>query len=168
MKRLNYRYPLALAITASIVAGPVSGRSAPEHHLWQDKRTFEAYSKTARSITGSIGLSGHRDFATPGSKMTITFGNGKKIQLTSLGASWRQWDDVDNKNVTAEVFKMARDPGKLLNGNTLCGDGARYIVFHESISNGNSLLSVAVFDSSKEPKDIHSPGLCGTFNFFTN
>ncbi|PRD43132.1 hypothetical protein C5748_13070 [Phyllobacterium phragmitis] len=165
MMALQHRYPLALAIAASLLSGPVLAQSAIEHHVWQDKRKFEPYSRTAESITGAIRLSGNNQFATPGSKMTITFGNGKKAQLTSVGASWRQWDDVDGKKVTAEVFKVAKDPGTLLNGNTLCGKAAKYLVFHESLSFGASLLGVAVFEGSKEPKDINSPGLCGTFNY---
>jgi hypothetical protein len=162
---LQHRYQLALAIAASIASGPVLAQSAIEHHVLQDARKFEPYSRTAESITGAIRLSGNKDFATPGSKMTVTFGNGKKAQLTSVGASWRQWDDVDDKKVTAEVFRIAKDPGTLLNGNTLCGKAAKYLVFHESSSFGASLLGVAVFEGSKQPKDINSPGLCGTFNY---
>lgn len=161
----QFRYPLSLAVAASVAAGPVFAQSAIEHHVWQDARKFEAYSRTAESITGAIKLSGNKVFAVPGSKMTITFGNGKTAQLTSVGASWRQWSDIDDKKVTAEVFKVAKDPGKLLHGNTLCGKAARYIVFHESLSFGSSLLGVAVFEGSKQPKDINSPGLCGTFNY---
>lgn len=65
--------------------------------------------------------------------MTITFGNGKKVDLTSVGASWRQWDETDDKKATAAVFKLSRDPGALRNGNALCGDPksdpARYSCF---------------------------------------
>lgn len=165
MMALEYGLLVAFALAASVVAGPVFALSAIEHHVWQDSRKFEAYSRTAESITGDIKLSGNPKFASPGSKMAITFANGKKAQLTSVGASWRQWSDIDDKKVTAEVFKLAKDPGTLLNGNTLCGKAARYIVFHESSSFGASLLGVAVFEGSKEPKDINSPGLCGTFNY---
>ena len=160
----KHRLLAAFTLAASIAAGPVLAQSAIEHHVWQDKRKFEAYSRTSESITGPIKLSGNPEFATPGSKMTITFGNGQKAELTSVGASWSQWDDVDDDKVTAEVFKVTKDPGKLLNGNTLCGKAARYIVFHESMSFGTSLLGLAVFEG-KEPKDINSPGLCGTFNY---
>lgn len=164
----QYKYPLALAIAASIATGPILAQSAIEHHVWQDARKFEPYSRTAESITGAIRLSGNKQFATPGSKMTITFGTGKKAQLTSVGASWRQWDDVDGERVTAEVFKLDKDPGTLLNRNTLCGKAAKYLVFHESLSFGVSLLGVAVFEGSKEPEDINSPGLCSTFNYSTD
>lgn len=160
-----HRYLIFLAIAPSIVSGPVFAQSAIEHHVWQDGRKFEAYSRTSQSITGDIRLSGNKQFATPGSKMTLTFGNGKKAQLTSVGASWRQWSDVDDKKVTAEVFKVAKDPGTLINGNTLCGEAASYLVFHESWSFGASLLGVAVFEGAKEPHDINSSGLCGTFNY---
>lgn len=122
MMTLQRRYPIAFTVAACLVCGPVLAQSATEHHVWQDKRKFVPYSRTAESITGPIRLSENRDFAGPGSKMTITFVNGKKVDLTSVGASWRQWDETDDKKATAEVFKLSRDPGALRNGNTLCGD----------------------------------------------
>ncbi|TCN32487.1 hypothetical protein EV184_104153 [Sinorhizobium americanum] len=130
-------------------------------------------SRTAETITGSIKLSGNPHFATPGSEVTITFGNGKTVALTAVGASWRQWDDSEPRKVTAEVFRMDRDPGTLANGNSLCGNPtenpARYIVFHEDLLfDGTPLLGVAVFESKNVPKDINSPGLCATFNFYAN
>lgn len=171
---LQRRYPVALAIAACLIfCGRVLAQSATEHHVWQDKRKFEPYSRTAESITGAIRLSGNPDFASPGSKMTITFGNGKKVDLISVGASWRQWDETDGNKATAEVFQMSRDPGALKNDNTLCGDPksdpARYIVFLEKSSFGDSpLLGMAVFGSNKAPHDINSQGLCGTFNYSTD
>lgn len=149
------------------------GQSAPEHHVWQDKRSFEPMSRTAEVITGPIKLSGNKKFASPGSKMTIAFGNRKSATLTAAGASWRQWNDADPAKVTAEVFRLDRDPGKLINGNTLCGDPAknpaRYIVFYEgSLLGKTPLLGVAVFESRKAPKDINSAGLCGTFSFYVD
>lgn len=173
MMGLKRRYSVALALTASLVCDPVLAQSATEHHVWQDKRNFRPYSRTAESITGTIRLSGNPDFASPGSKMTITFEGGEKVGLTSVSASWRQWDETDDKKATAEVFKMSRDPGTLKNGNTLCGDPksdpARYVVFLEKSSSGDSaLLGMAVFGSKRAPHDIHSQGLCGTFNFSTD
>jgi hypothetical protein len=161
MMTLQRRYQVALAIAACLVCGPVLAQSATEHHVWQDKRNFEPYSRTAESITGTIRLSGNPDLASPGSKMTMTFGNGKKVDLTSVGASWRQWDETDDKKTTAEVFKMSRDPGPLRNDNTLCGDPktdpARYVVFLERSSFGDSpLLGMAVFGSEDAPHDIDS------------
>ena len=146
-------------------------KAALEHHVWQDKRSFEPMSHTAQAITGQIRLSGNPQFATPGGKMTITFGNGKSSTLTSVGASWREWNDADHVKVTAEVFRLESDPGKLEHGNTLCGDPtkspAQYIVFHEDLFLGQTpLLDVAVFESKNAPKDINSPGLCGTFSFY--
>jgi hypothetical protein len=173
MMTLQRRYSVALAIAVFLICGPVLAQSATEHHVWQEKRNFEPYSRTTGSITGAIRLSGNPDFASNGSKMTITFETGKSVDLTSVGASWRQWDETDDKKATAEVFKISRDPGALKNGNTLCGDpksdSARYIVFLEKSSSGNSpLLGMAVFGSKKTPRDINSPGLCGTFNYSTD
>ncbi|TJW37437.1 MAG: hypothetical protein E5W83_33215, partial [Mesorhizobium sp.] len=132
MMTLQRRYPVALAIAVFLICGPVLAQSAMEHHVWQDKRKFDPYSRTAKSITGAIRLSGNPGFASRGSKLTITFENGKNVELTSVGASWRPWEEADDRMATAEVFKMSRDPGALKNGNTLCGvpkfDPARYIV----------------------------------------
>ncbi|MGM4986227.1 hypothetical protein [Rhizobium sp. 11_C7_N12_5] len=153
----------------TLVCSQAPAQSAIEHHAWQDKRKFSPYSRTAQAITGSIKLSGNAVFASEGSKMTIEFGNGKRAQLTSVGASWRQWDFAPEQKTTAEVFKIAKDPDILLNGNTLCGNPktkpARYIVFFEQSSLGDQLLGVAVFESAKPPHDINSVGLCGTFNY---
>jgi clan AA aspartic protease (TIGR02281 family) len=96
--------------------------------------------------------------------MTLTFSNGETVRLTSVGASWRKWSVVSQEKVTAEVFRLDHDPGKLLQGNTLCADAnknpARFIVFYEEPN-----LGVAVFQSKNSPWDINSAGLCGTFSF---
>ena len=161
----------AICLLSCLMPNLAMGQAALEHHVWQDKRSFEPMSRTAQAITGPIKLSGNPQFATPGSKMTITFGNGKSATLTSAGASWREWDDADHGKVTAEVFRLDHDPGKLEHGNTLCGgptgSDARYVVFHENLLLGQTpLLGVAVFESKNAPRDINSPGLCGTFNFY--
>jgi hypothetical protein len=149
----------------------IFAQSATEHHIWQEEKTFRPLSTTAVAITGPIKLSGNPKFAVKGSMMSITFGRGKPIALRSEGASWRLWADASLDKKTAEVFRLARDPGKLENGNTLCGDPkgepARYVVFLEdSLPYTNTpLLGVLVFSSKKPPRDINSPGLCGTFNY---
>ena len=98
--------------------------------------------------------------------MRITFEAGPSIDLMSVGASWREWS-LNGGKQTAEVFQMAKDPGELLNGNTLCGgDGARYLVFFEDdIPGAGRLLQLAVFSGNDVPSDINSDGLCGTFNY---
>jgi len=161
----------AVCLLACQMPNLAMSQAALEHHVWQDKRSFEPMSRTAQAITGPIKLTGNPQFATPGSKMSITFGIGKSAALTSVGASWREWNDADHGKVTAEVFRMDRDPGKLEQGNTLCGDPAKnpaqYVVFYEDSPHGEPpMLGVAVFDSGSAPKDINSPGLCGTFNFY--
>ncbi len=161
----------AICLLTCIMPNLAMSQAAVEHHVWQDKRTFEPMSHTAQSIAGPIRLSGNSHFATAGSKMTITFSNGKSSKLTAVGASWRQWSAIKSEKVTAEVFRVEQDPGKLVQGNTLCGDPeknpARYIVFYEeNVSDQPSLLSVDVFESKKPPKDINSTGLCGTYSFY--
>ena len=104
---------------------PVVGQSAVEHHIWQDQGTFEPMSRTAIAIAGAIRLSGNPSFAEVGSTMKISFNGGEPIELSSVGASWREWS-VNGETQTAEVFRLASDPGTLRNGNALCGDPVRY------------------------------------------
>jgi len=81
--------PPAICLAACLVPNLAAAQAAPEHHIWQDKGSFEPMSRTAEAITGPIKLSGNPNFATPGSKMTLSFGNGNAVELTSVGASWR-------------------------------------------------------------------------------
>jgi hypothetical protein len=163
--------PTLLMLSYSEMPNLVTDQAAVEHHVWQDSRLFEPMSHTAQMITGPIRLSGNSHFAIPGSKMIITFGDGKSVALTGAGASWREWNDGDHAKVTGEIFRLDRDPGKLEQGNTLCGsptkNRARFIVFHEdSLLGQSSLLGIAVFGSRDAPWDINSQGLCGTFSFY--
>ena len=102
--------------------------------------------------------------------MAVTFANGASVELTSLGASWREWDvgSADKKN--GELFLMAEDPGVLENSNTLCGNKpANFIVFYENrLFDSSLLLGMNVFSSGGPPFDINDPGLCGSFNFSTD
>ena len=66
-----------VCLMACIMPNLAMGQAAIEHHVWQDKRTFKPMSHTAQAIAGPIKLSGNPHFATAGSKMTITFSNGK-------------------------------------------------------------------------------------------
>jgi hypothetical protein len=169
-ERLKLLLVFATCILGWLAPEVVMAQSAIERHIWQDRRLFEPMSRTAHAITGSIKLSGNPRFATTGSKMSLTFANGRTVGLTQVAASWREWD-FGRPKVTAEVFRMDRDPGKLEQGNMLCGtsskDRARYIVFHDSAFIGQTrLLGIAVFRSNSAPKNIRSSGLCGTFNFY--
>ena len=155
----------ATCLLACLMPNLAMGQAAIERHVWQGERSFEPLSRTATMITGKIKLSGLSEFGQPGSKMTITFGNGRSAVLTSVGASWREWNDVNREKVTAEVFRFDRDPGKLEQGNTLCGRDARYIVFFEYYFAGHLNLGVDVFSSENVPKDAKSPNLCATFSF---
>ena len=163
------------AIFSSVFAfpNPVCAQSAIEHHVWQDKRKFQAFSHTSIAITGSISLSGNPNFATTGSTMNMTFANGKSVKLSQVLAAWRPWSDIDNKKVTAEIFRFDHDPGKLLNANTLCGSVENskhiYVVFYEDTLLGSTqLLELAIFRSQHPPFDKSSLGLCGTYNFLIN
>ena len=160
---------LIIVIAQFIVASSAYAQSAIERHVWQDARSFAPISRTASAITGAIALSGNPDFATEGSSMGLTFGNGAAVDLTSEGASWRTWDVGGQGKQTAEVFRLSDDPGSLQNGNTLCGVGdpePLYAVFYEqSLFGGDPSLMMAVFQSVEPPFDINSSGLCGTFTY---
>ena len=146
---------------------PAMAQSAIEHHAWQDRGLYEPISSTARAITGAIVLWGNPDFAEVDSTMRLTFEAGPSIDLASDGASWREWSLSGGKQ-TAEVFRLAQDPGELLNGNTLCGgdDAASHLVFFEDdMMGGGRSLQLAVFSGSEPPFDINSDGLCGTFSY---
>ena len=160
----------ACACLSLFLAGGANAQSAIEHHAWQDARSFQPISTTARAITGAISLSGNPDFASEGSTMTISFENGSKVGLISKGAWWRTWDIGSEAKQTAEVFRLERDPGVLLYGNTLCGDTMQdqpiFVVFYESsLFGGELILNVGFFQSQEPPHDINSSGLCGTFSY---
>lgn len=152
----------ALSLLSLGCSLPVLGQSATEHHAWQDQRTC----RTASAITGAIELFGNPSFADVGSTMRIAFAGGREpVDLTSVGASWREWS-IGGGMQTAEVFSMSADPGTLLNGNALCGEPARFLVFSEgNIMGGGGTLEVAVFSGDEVPFDIQSEGLCATFNY---
>ena len=116
---------------------------------------FEPQSRTSMAITGPIKI-------TPKS---ITF-NGKTVKTSLQGKYWRVWGEETQKR-SANVYTLERDPGTLLQGNTLCGaNQARYAVvwpsFDETI--GGS-LQMAIYSSTESPQDSTSPGLCGTFSY---
>ncbi|WP_340263963.1 hypothetical protein [Sulfitobacter pontiacus] len=130
---------------------------AIEHHAWQNASTFEPASSTARAIT----LSGNDDFASPGSEMEMSFGNGTTVGLVSVGASWRDWNIGSEEKQTAEAFQFDHDPGELLNSNRLCGadevDAPMFAVFFEhSLFGLPPTLNLAVFQSEEPP-----PGISG-------
>jgi hypothetical protein len=153
-----------------LLSSQALAQSAIERHVWQDARSFAPFSRTAQAITGTITLSGNAEFASEGSSMSLTFGNGAVVNLVSKGASWRAWDVGGQGKQTAEVFQLSDDPGPLENGNTLCGNEESeeelYAVFYEkSLFGGDPTLTMAVFRSAEPPFDINSIGLCGTFTY---
>ena len=163
--RLSTKWLCVAALSLLAPIANVLAQSAPEHHAWQDLGAFEPMSRTAIAITGTITLSGNPSFAEVGSTMQISFNGGPPINLVSEGASWREWS-LNGGLQTAEVFRLASDPGPLINGNTICSDTARYMVFSEANTFGiGNTLQVAAFDRKKPPFDINSDGLCGTFSY---
>jgi hypothetical protein len=118
------------------------------------------------AITGAIVLWGNPDFAQVGSTMRMTFEAGSSIDLESVGASWREWNLGGGGKQTAELFRVAKDPGVLLNGNTLCGDDVTYVAFFEGdLMGGGRSLQLVMFSGEEVPVDVNSDGLCATFNY---
>ena len=157
-------------ISLLAIAQQASPQSATDHHIWQDARSFSPISRTATAITGEITLSGNHEFAVEGNAMRMTFGSGAAVDLTSVGASWRNWDVSNSAKQTAEVFRLSGDPGLLQNGNTLCGEDVQNqhlyaVFFQDALFDGTPSLNLAIFQSTEPPFNIESAGLCGTFTY---
>jgi len=150
----------SLPITTALAAG--------DGHVWQDKRRFAPFSRTAEGVTGPIRLSGDPQSATPGSVMTIAFGNGKSARLTSLGA--RGWNGLAPDKATAGIYRIDHNPGRLLLGNRICGAQANkdpiFFVFDDARAHEpDKLLELDVFQSAEPPSAVDSPGLCGIYYY---
>ncbi|WP_217625274.1 type VI secretion system-associated protein TagO [Roseovarius indicus] len=159
-----------LVQTAAVfVATSVGAQSATDRPAWQNAGSFAPLSRTAAAITGEITLSKNAEGAADGRTLTLTFGNGAAVDLTSIGASWRT-QGMGGDIHAVEMFKLAGHPGAFENGNTLCGGEAEgenlYAVFFEqSLFNLPPSLGLAIFQSVEPPFDINSSGLCGTFSY---
>lgn len=156
------------ALTVALTAGHIEAQSAITHYSWQDDRTFEPYTWTARAITGAIALGGNTKAFSEGSQVTITFDNGPLRVLTSAAGFWRAWSHIEpDILITAEMFRLDQDPGALVSGNFLCEEDnpAKWLVFYESYFMSSSQLNMLVFSTEEQPFDINSPGLCGTFSY---
>ena len=129
-------------------------QSAIERHAWQSGIALEPLSRTAAAITGPVKVT----------RVSVAFGK-KAVPAKSVGMFWRDWGSNGEQH-TAEIFKLASDPGTLLRGNTLCDkDAARYVVFWESVELFGSAVNMAVWSGDKPPFDGQSEGLCGTYSF---
>ncbi|HET9069954.1 MAG TPA: hypothetical protein VFN28_15030 [Amaricoccus sp.] len=144
---------MRLAAPAAILLVSACASAPGASHVWQDDRSFDALSTTAMAITGPIAFSGG----------TLVFNGTETVGIESLGTQPGAWGD-DGGEATAEVFRMASDPGTLLNGNTLCGGTARYAVFYQDDTLGPTLAAL-FFESEDAPSNADSPGLCGTFSY---
>ena len=170
LQHLNLRLrALALGcLTAG--AAQAMATATPQPPIWRSQKNFEPISHTAEAITGALNFSGAPDAALAGSPLKLRFARGKPVVLTSVGmatARWQEFGDIQMRS--AEIFRLDHDPGRLNNGNRLCGGAkdppARYIVLFQSPTPDAGLLSAAVFQSAAPPQNIDSPGLCGTFSY---
>ena len=143
---------MRLTLPALLLLSACAATTAPAP-VWQSTRSFEPLSTTAISITGPVAFA-------PG---TLAFAGKTPVPVQSLGLKTGPWKD-DGGEATAEIFRLAADPGTLLNGNTLCGSPATYAVFYQDDTFGPT-LSALVFDGKDAPAGADSPGLCATFNY---
>lgn len=142
----------SIALKLALCAAPAMAQSALDQDVLGH---YEPLSRTAIAITGPIVIS----------PTSIAF-SGKAVQTTPQGKYWRVWGDDTKKN-SATVYELKADPGKLLQGNTLCGSNpARFAVVWPSYDEliGGS-VKLAIYSSSVTPYDSSSPGLCGIFNY---
>lgn len=148
-----------LALSVSL-ASSAFAQSAIERHAWQYPRPLVPLSRTAEAITGPVRVTDR----------TIVF-NGRAVRTVFRGYRWRVWDLFDREKRTAGVYELLGDPGKLRQGNTLCGgtERARFVVLWESYSAlSGGAVNMAVWSSATPPENKDSPGLCGTFNYVLN
>jgi hypothetical protein len=141
------RFATPLLIVAS------TAQAAP---LLEAPRSFNPMSRTAGAITGPVIASGSR----------IIFGNGAQTELSYLGEVTAEWD-LNGETLPAQIFRVAQDPGELLNGNHLCSadQATTYLVAYQQENYGAWTLTLAAFRGETAPTSINEPALCGTFSF---
>lgn len=148
MKKMAF-FMMALSTSQS------NAQSALEHYAWQDPYPLMPLSRTAIAVTGPVRIT----------NKTISF-NGKFVFSKLYGQYWRIWDESGKKN-SASIYELKSDPGKLRQGNTLCGsDQARYIVIwqnYDDLTGGS--IRMNVYSSQHPPQDGDSEGLCGTYSY---
>jgi hypothetical protein len=121
-------------------------------------QVFAAVSTTAMAITGDIEMS----------RFGIVFANGAAVGLspvaTRSAADWQSGFGAGAGPV--QLFRLAGDPGTLLNGNTLCGPGtATHLAVQWITSGGLKDLVLAVYEGPVPPDTAAGPGMCGTFTY---
>lgn len=144
---------LPLIAATILFAAPASAQDYQpvERHIWHTTPYFQPLSRTAQAITGPLAISG----------LTLWLGPSKPLAMTPISMAWREWDTISGKE-TGEIFRLSRDPGRLEQGNTLCGNSpATHIVLYET----DGGLGMSAFKGSKTPKDANGPDLCGTFYY---
>lgn len=119
-------------------------------------QTFEPLSRTAEAITGLITIT----------QDAVVFGGNVQVDLQPLGERDGVWADAGNRTA-AQLFRVASDPGTLLNGNTICGTDQplRHLAVRQDESYGGWVLTLLAFGGNAEPQGITSPDLCGTYAY---
>lgn len=135
---------LAVASAGLLIAFPALARGGVE--VWQ------AMSKTAMSITGTIRLSP--------TQLRV----GKVVYPLRVAGDVKAYK-ADTGTYGARILEVTRpmDP-PLIRGNRLCGSGpVQWLVVYRS---GKEELGMSVFGKGPRPTGDDSPGLCGTY-FYT-
>lgn len=142
----------------------LSAQDYNQNEFLDFRGSYQPLSRTSASITGPIKISKENG------KLYIYFQGKGPFSLLSKGMVSGKWDGIDSgKIINAQIYEIDRDPGQLMNGNSLCGNtNAHYLVFYDDILYGEHLLELEVFSSLDSPSSIDSNGLCGTFNYENN
>lgn len=124
-------------------------------------------SRTAQAITGPVQILGASRAFASGERIALQLEHGATIELVSEFGLYAAWSLVDTSRLeTAEIFRVASDPGVLPSGNRLCSESepATFVVFHLSQNLGPTVV-MSVFSSQTPPHNVLDPGLCGTFSY---
>lgn len=108
---------------------------------------FEPHTASTADVTGPAIVSRER----------IIFANGAMMLLEPIN------DQAEDS--TKHVFRIAQDPGDMLDGSRLCKDStATYLEISRALKNETPLLHLTIFDATgNAPADISA--LCRTLNY---
>lgn len=141
---------LGRPIVAAGVALVAFGAVAQPANLDLDG-AWQAYSKTAMSITGDVTVTDR----------AVEFTDGVTLPWVFVGTDTGDWD-LTRQSLEGAIYKLTppSDP-TLRNGNTLCGSAVSFIVL---ANDKPDTLVMAVFTSISAPKPT-SDDLCATYYF---
>ena len=155
-----------------VLLGLLGAQTVSAEGGWRHQGALHAFSRTAQAVTGDITLARSTVTRDGPETVTLTFANGHKARLLSEGMILGHWESGRTERQRAEILRFERDPGELLQDNTLCGNvqthPARYAALYQADrvgDGGRSLIGLAVFTARVPPSSIDSDGLCATYYY---